>query len=156
QHKSRSLSGRQFVVPSSTNPTASTTVLNRHLPAREYVYSDQDKRIVDTLRVLAADAVDKVGSGHPGTAFSLSPVAWYLFQIVMHCDPTDQHWQGRDRLTLSPCHTSSSLYLQLFAAWASLKMEDFTALRTWRAKAPAHPEYGDTNHVEITSGPLGK
>ncbi|HIW47290.1 MAG TPA: transketolase [Candidatus Yaniella excrementigallinarum] len=144
------------MVPSSTNPTASTTVLNRHLPAREYVYSDQDQRIVDTLRVLAADAVEKVGSGHPGTAFSLSPVAWQLFQNVMHFDPTDQHWQGRDRFILSPGHTSLTLYLQLFAAGAGLEMEDLKALRTWGSKTPGHPEYGDTDHVEITTGPLGQ
>lgn len=144
------------MVPSATNPSETTTALNRHLPAREYVYSDKDQRVVDTLRVLAADAVEKVGSGHPGTAFSLSPVAWQLFQNVMYFDPTDQHWEGRDRFILSPGHTSLTLYLQLFAAGAGLEMSDLTALRTWGSKTPGHPEYGDTDHVEITTGPLGQ
>lgn len=144
------------MVSSAPNSSATTTALNRHLPAREYVYSDQDQRTVDTLRVLAADAVEKVGSGHPGTAFSLSPVAWQLFQNVMHFDPKDQHWEGRDRFILSPGHTSLTLYLQLFAAGAGLEMEDLEALRTWGSKTPGHPEYGDTDHVEITTGPLGQ
>lgn len=144
------------MVPTASNPTVSTSVLNRHLPARQYVYSDQDRRVVDTLRVLAADAVEKVGSGHPGTAFSLSPVAWQLFQNIMHFDPSDPHWQGRDRFVLSPGHTSLTLYLQLFAAGAGLEMEDLQALRTWGSKTPGHPEYGDTDHVEITTGPLGQ
>ena len=144
------------MVPSATHPSDSTSALNRHLPAREYVYSDQDQRAVDTLRVLAADAVEKVGSGHPGTAFSLSPAAWQLFQNVMHFDPNDQHWQGRDRFVLSPGHTSLTLYLQLFAAGAGIEMEDLKALRTWGSKTPGHPEYGDTDHVEITTGPLGQ
>lgn len=144
------------MVPTASNSTPSTSALNRHLPARQYVYTDQDQRAVDTLRVLAADAVEKVGSGHPGTAFSLSPVAWQLFQNIMHFDPTDQHWQGRDRFVLSPGHTSLTLYLQLFAAGAGLEMTDLEALRTWGSKTPGHPEYGDTDHVEITTGPLGQ
>lgn len=144
------------MVSSATNPTPTTTALNRLLPAREYVYSDKDQRVVDTLRVLAADAVEKVGSGHPGTAFSLSPVAWQLFQNVMHFDPTDPHWEGRDRFILSPGHTSLTLYLQLFAAGAGLEMSDLASLRTWGSKTPGHPEYGDTDHVEITTGPLGQ
>ncbi|GAA4472881.1 transketolase [Enteractinococcus fodinae] len=144
------------MVSSATNPSDTTTALNRHLPAREYVYSDKDQRVVDTLRVLAADAVEKVGSGHPGTAFSLSPVAWQLFQNVMHFDPLDQHWEGRDRFILSPGHTSLTLYLQLFAAGAGIEMADLAALRTWGSKTPGHPEYGDTEHVEITTGPLGQ
>ncbi|GAA4109315.1 transketolase [Enteractinococcus coprophilus] len=144
------------MVSSATNPSVSTTTLNRQLPAREYVYSDQDRRVVDTLRVLAADAVEKVGSGHPGTAFSLSPVAWQLFQNIMHFDPSDAHWEGRDRFILSPGHTSLTLYLQLFAAGAGLEIEDLQALRTWGSKTPGHPEYGDTDHVEITTGPLGQ
>lgn len=144
------------MAPTASNPADSTFALNRHLPAREYVYSDQDQRVVDTLRVLAADAVEKVGSGHPGTAFSLSPVAWQLFQNVMHFDPADQHWQGRDRFVLSPGHTSLTLYLQLFAAGAGLEMEDLEALRTWGSKTPGHPEYDHTDHVEITTGPLGQ
>lgn len=134
----------------------SSDPINRTLPAREYVYSSEDSRMVDHLRVLAADAVEKVGNGHPGTAFSLSPVAWQLFQNVMHFDPQDHRWEGRDRFILSPGHTSLTLYLQLFAAGAGIELEDLKALRTWGAKTPGHPEYGDTDHVEITTGPLGQ
>src|SRR5690625_6250804 len=122
-----------FVVSSATNPTPTTTALNRLLPAREYVYSDKDQRIVDTLRVLAADAGEKVGSGHPGTAFSLSPVAWQLFQNVMHFDPKDQHCEGRDRFVLSPGHTSMTLYLQLFATVACIEMAVLSSQLTWRS-----------------------
>ncbi|WGH93666.1 transketolase [Auritidibacter ignavus] len=130
--------------------------LNRLQPARDYTYTEQDQRTVDSLRVLAADAVEKVGSGHPGTAISLAPVAWQLFQNVMRWDPTDAGWHGRDRFILSPGHTSLTLYLQLFAAGAGLEMSDLEALRTWGSKTPGHPEYSHTDHVEITTGPLGQ
>ena len=130
--------------------------LDRTRPAREYTYSDQDRRAVDTLRVLAADAVEKVGNGHPGTAISLAPVAWQLFQNVMHLDPTDPQWAGRDRFILSAGHTSLTQYLQLFAAGAGLELEDLESLRTWGSKTPGHPEHGHTDGVEITTGPLGQ
>ena len=119
-------------------------------------FTEVDKRAVDTLRVLAADAVEKVGSGHPGTAMSLAPAAYLLFQKVMRHDPSDPQWIGRDRFILSPGHTSLTLYLQLFFSGYGLELEDIEALRTWDSKTPGHPEYGHTDGVEITTGPLGQ
>ncbi len=145
-------------VPAQPTGTATrgTSPLQRQAPAREYTYSDLDRKAVDTLRVLAADAVEKVGNGHPGTAISLAPVAWQLFQNVMHHDPADATWAGRDRFILSAGHTSLTLYLQLFAAGAGLELEDLQSLRTWGSRTPGHPEYGHTDGVEITTGPLGQ
>ncbi|GAB3844099.1 transketolase [Nesterenkonia populi] len=120
------------------------------------VFTDLDKRAVDSIRVLAADAVEKVGSGHPGTAMSLAPAAYLLFQKVMRHDPSDPSWAGRDRFILSPGHTSLTLYLQLFLSGYGLEMEDLKALRTWDSLTPGHPEYGHTDGVEITTGPLGQ
>ncbi|MBE1513840.1 transketolase [Nesterenkonia halotolerans] len=120
------------------------------------VFTDLDKRAVDTLRVLAADSVEKVGSGHPGTAMSLAPAAYLLFQKVMKHDPTDPQWIGRDRFILSPGHTSLTLYLQLYFSGYGLEVEDLGALRTWDSLTPGHPEYGHTAGVEITTGPLGQ
>ncbi|GAA3189328.1 transketolase [Actinocorallia glomerata] len=120
------------------------------------VFSDLDERAVDTLRVLAADAVEKVGSGHPGTAMSLAPAAYLLFQKVMRHDPKDPTWIGRDRFILSPGHTSLTLYLQLFFSGYGLELDDIKALRTWDSLTPGHPEYGHTDGVEITTGPLGQ
>ena len=111
---------------------------------------------MDTARVLAADAVQKVGNGHPGTAMSLAPVAYLLFQKVMRHDPSDDRWTGRDRFILSPGHTSLTLYLQLFFSGYGLEMEDLESLRTWGSKVPGHPEYRHTTGVEITTGPLGQ
>ncbi|MDO5634079.1 MAG: transketolase [Micrococcus sp.] len=112
--------------------------------------------MVDTLRVLAADAVENAGHGHPGTAMSLAPVAWQLFQNVMHLDPSDHTWAGRDRFILSAGHSSLTLYLQLFAAGAGLELEDIKALRTEGSATPGHPEVNHTKHVEMTTGPLGQ
>lgn len=120
------------------------------------VFTDLDKRAVDTLRVLAADAVEKVGSGHPGTAMSLAPAAYLLFQKVMKHDPSDPTWIGRDRFILSPGHTSLTLYLQLYFSGYGLELDDLKALRTWDSLTPGHPEYGHTAGVEITTGPLGQ
>ncbi|GAA1148003.1 transketolase [Nesterenkonia lutea] len=120
------------------------------------VFTDLDKRAVDTLRVLAADAVEKVGSGHPGTAMSLAPAAYLLFQKVMKHDPSDPEWIGRDRFILSPGHTSLTLYLQLYFSGYGLEIDDLAALRTWDSLTPGHPEYGHTAGVEITTGPLGQ
>ena len=119
-------------------------------------WTEQDARAVDTARVLAADAVQKVGNGHPGTAMSLAPVAYMLFQKVMRHDPSDDRWTGRDRFILSPGHTSLTLYLQLFFSGYGLEMEDLESLRTWGSKVPGHPEYRHTTGVEITTGPLGQ
>jgi transketolase len=119
-------------------------------------WSDLDRRAVDTIRVLAADAVQKVGNGHPGTAMSLAPLAYTLFQRVMRHDPSDADWTGRDRFVLSCGHSSLTLYIQLFLSGYGLEMADLKALRTWGSKTPGHPEHGHTRGVEITTGPLGQ
>ena len=119
-------------------------------------WSELDRRAVDTLRVLAADAVQKVGNGHPGTAMSLAPAAYLLFQRFLRHDPTDPGWAGRDRFVLSAGHSSLTLYLQLFASGYPLSLDDLKALRTWGSKTPGHPEYKHTEGVEITTGPLGQ
>jgi transketolase len=122
----------------------------------EFAWTDLDQRAVDTARVLAADAVEKVGNGHPGTAISLAPAAYLIFQQHLRHDPSDPSWIGRDRFVLSPGHTSLTLYTQLFLSGYGLEMEDLESLRTWGAKTPGHPEYGHTAGVEITTGPLGQ
>ncbi|WP_236683134.1 transketolase [Demequina globuliformis] len=119
-------------------------------------WTDADHRAVDTLRVLAADAVEKVGNGHPGTAISLAPAAYLLFQNVMRHDPSDSSWLGRDRFVLSAGHSSLTLYLQLFAAGYDLDLDDIKSLRTFNSRTPGHPEYGHTDGVETTTGPLGQ
>jgi transketolase len=119
-------------------------------------WTDLDKRAVDTVRVLAAEAVQKVGNGHPGTAMSLAPTAYALFQRVMRHDPSDPDWIGRDRFVLSCGHSSLTLYLQLFLSGYGLEIEDIAALRTWGSKTPGHPEYRHTRGVEVTTGPLGQ
>ena len=115
-----------------------------------------DATAVDTARVLAADAVEKVGNGHPGTAMSLAPAAYLLFQKVMRRDPSDNEWIGRDRFILSAGHSSLTLYVQLYLGGYGLELDDLKALRTWGSKTPGHPEYGHTDGVEITTGPLGQ
>src|SRR5664280_149603 len=119
-------------------------------------WSDLDRRAVDTVRVLAADAVEQVGNGHPGTAISLAPVAYLLFQNRMRFDPADPHWLGRDRFVLSAGHSSLTQYIQLYLAGFGLDLEDLQALRTWGSKTPGHPEFGHTTGVEMTTGPLGQ
>ena len=119
-------------------------------------WSEVDARAVDTARVLAADAVQKVGNGHPGTAMSLAPLAYTLFQRVMRHDPADSHWTGRDRFVLSCGHSSLTLYIQLYLAGFGLELDDLRALRTWGSLTPGHPEYHHTKGVEITTGPLGQ
>lgn len=115
-----------------------------------------DAKAVDTARILAADAVEKVGNGHPGTAMSLAPAAYLLFQKVMRRDPRDQDWLGRDRFVLSAGHSSLTQYVQLYLGGYGLELDDLKALRTWGSKTPGHPEYGHTDGVEITTGPLGQ
>jgi transketolase len=119
-------------------------------------WTDIDDRAVDTVRCLAMDAVQKVGNGHPGTAMSLAPVAYLLFQKVMRHNPADPDWPGRDRFVLSCGHTSLTLYLQLYLGGWGLELEDIKLLRTWGSKTPGHPEYGHTAGVETTTGPLGQ
>jgi transketolase len=119
-------------------------------------WTELDKRAVDTARVLAMDAVQKVGNGHPGTAMSLAPAAYLLFQKLMQHDPADPGWTGRDRFVLSPGHTSLTLYTQLFLSGYGLGLDDLKAFRTWGSKTPGHPEHGHTVGVETTTGPLGQ
>ena len=115
-----------------------------------------DSRAVDTARILAADAVEKVGNGHPGTAMSLAPVAYLLYQRVLRHDPSDPTWIGRDRFVLSVGHSSLTQYVQLYLGGFGLELDDLKALRTWGSKTPGHPEFGHTAGVEITTGPLGQ
>jgi transketolase len=119
-------------------------------------WTELDRRAVDTVRVLAADAVQEVGNGHPGTAMSLAPLAYTLFQRVMRHDPSDADWIGRDRFVLSAGHSSLTLYIQLFLSGYGLELADLQALRTWGSKTPGHPEHRHTPGVEITTGPLGQ
>lgn len=118
-------------------------------------WSELDDRAVAYARALAMDAVQKVGNGHPGTAMSLAPVAYALFQRHLIHDPSDPQWLGRDRFILSCGHSSMTLYTQLFYSGYGLEMSDLQAFRTWGSQTPGHPEYGHTPGVEMTTGPLG-
>ncbi|WIY81818.1 transketolase [Propionimicrobium sp. PCR01-08-3] len=120
-----------------------------------FTWTDEDRRAVDTARVLAADAVQKVGNGHPGTAISLAPVAYLLYQKVMKTDPNDEKWIGRDRFVLSAGHASILQYNQLFLGGLGLELDDIESLRTFGSRTPGHPEYGHTKFIETTTGPLG-
>lgn len=115
-----------------------------------------DDLAVSTARVLAADAVEKAGNGHPGSAISLAPVAYLLYQKVMRHDPQNTDWLGRDRFILSIGHSSLTQYVQLYLGGFGLELQDIKDLRTWGSKTPGHPEYGHTAGVEITTGPLGQ
>ncbi|MEZ7858168.1 MAG: transketolase [Aquiluna sp.] len=119
-------------------------------------WNEIDELAVRTAKVLAADAVEKVGNGHPGTAISLAPAAYLLFQKVMKHDPQDDRWVGRDRFILSVGHSSLTLYNQLFLGGFGLELKDIQSLRTWGSLTPGHPEYAHTKGVEITTGPLGQ
>jgi transketolase len=122
----------------------------------EFEWSELDARAVDTIRVLAADAVQKVGNGHPGTAMSLAPAAYLLFQRLLRHDPTDPEWPGRDRFVLSAGHTSLTLYIQLYLSGYGLTLDDLKSFRTWGSRTPGHPERGHAPGVETTTGPLGQ
>jgi transketolase len=119
-------------------------------------WSATDKRAVDLIRVLAMDAVQKTGNGHPGTAMSLAPAAYLLFQRILRHDPADPQWPGRDRFVLSCGHSSLTLYIQLYLSGYGLSLDDLMALRTWGSLTPGHPEHGLTPGVETTTGPLGQ
>jgi transketolase len=125
------------------------------LPAK-LDWTELDDKAVNTVRALAMDAVQKVGNGHPGTAMSLAPAAYLLFQKVMRHDPADPNWINRDRFVLSCGHSSLTLYIQLYLGGFGLELEDIKSLRTWGSKTPGHPEYGHTAGVETTTGPLGQ
>ncbi|MGD3104828.1 transketolase [Streptomyces sp. YGL11-2] len=122
----------------------------------DFEWTELDQRAVDTVRVLAMDSVQKVGNGHPGTAMSLAPAAYVLFQKLMQHDPADPDWTGRDRFVLSAGHSSLTLYIQLYLAGYGLELDDLKSFRTWGSKTPGHPEYGHTAGVETTTGPLGQ
>lgn len=151
-----------------TSKGAHTSIRERvdvNLPSLHSEGSDQvaafqwdsiDNKAVDTARILAADAVEKVGNGHPGTAMSLAPAAYLLFQKVMRRDPSDMDWLGRDRFILSVGHSSLTQYVQLYFGGYGLELDDIKALRTWGSLTPGHPEFGHTKGVEITTGPLGQ
>jgi transketolase len=115
-----------------------------------------DDTAVDTIRLLAADAVEKTGNGHPGTAMSLAPAAYLLYQKIMRHDPADPLWPGRDRFVLSCGHTSLTQYIQLFLAGYPMTLDDLKSLRTWGSQTPGHPEHHHTPGVEVTTGPLGQ
>jgi len=140
-------------VSETATTSENNPLLRRNTPAD---WTDTDTRAVDTVRVLAADAVENCGSGHPGTAMSLAPLAYTLFQRAMRHDPNDQHWPARDRFVLSAGHSSLTLYIQLFLAGYGLELEDLKQLRKWGSKTPGHPEYRHTDGVETTTGPLGQ
>ena len=137
--------------PLSTSDSPVTAVQTPELQ-----WTDLDRRAVDTCRVLAMDAVQKVGNGHPGTAMSLAPAAYLLFQRHLRHDPSAADWIGRDRFVLSMGHSSLTLYLQLFMSGYGLTLADLEALRTWGSLTPGHPEHGHTIGVETTTGPLGQ
>ncbi|WP_062211221.1 transketolase [Streptomyces sp. NBRC 109706] len=119
-------------------------------------WTELDQRAVDTARVLAMDSVQKVGNGHPGTAMSLAPVAYLLFQKLMRHDPSAPGWAARDRFVLSVGHSSLTLYIQLYLAGYGLELDDLKSFRTWGSRTPGHPEQGHTVGVETTTGPLGQ
>ena len=118
-------------------------------------WSEIDDRAVAYARALAMDSVQKAGHGHPGTAMSLAPVAYNLFQRHLIHDASDPKWLGRDRFVLSCGHSSLTLYTQLFFSGYGLEMDDLKSFRTWSSLTPGHPEYGHTAGVEMTTGPLG-
>jgi len=120
------------------------------------VWGDLDREAVNTARALAMDAVEKVGNGHPGTAMSLAPLAYLLYQRVMRHDPVDMTWDGRDRFVLSAGHSSITQYVQLYLSGTGLGLDDLGELRTFGSRTPGHPEYRHTAGVETTTGPLGQ
>jgi transketolase len=130
--------------------------LERLVSTNTFAWTELDRRAVDTVRALAMDAVEEAGSGHPGTAMSLAPAAYVLFQRVLRHDPTDPGWTGRDRFVLSAGHSSLTLYIQLYLSGYGLTLDDLRALRKWGSLTPGHPEHGHTIGVETTTGPLGQ
>jgi len=130
--------------------------VNPHLNLEKAEWNALDDKAVAVARALAMDAVQKVGNGHPGTAMSLAPVAYTLFQRFLRHDPKDPQWIGRDRFILSCGHSSLTLYIQLFFSGYGLSLDDLKAFRTWGSLTPGHPEFGHTAGVETTTGPLGQ
>src|SRR4051812_27611833 len=137
----------------SDSPTGAPRQPNPTLPDG---FGDLDRKAIDTARVLAMDAVQKVGNGHPGTAMSMGPTAYLLFQKWLQHDPSDPHWVGRDRFVLSMGHSSLTLYIQLYLSGYGLELEDRQALRPGGSLPPGPPEVPHTAGVETTTGPLGQ
>jgi transketolase len=133
--------------PTNTGPTAGES---------GFAWTELDERAVTTIRTLAMDAVQKVGNGHPGTAMSLAPAAYLIYQRFLRHDPSDPHWSGRDRFVLSCGHTSLTQYIQLYLSGYGLTLGDLQSFRTWGSRTPGHPEHGHTIGVETTTGPLGQ
>jgi transketolase len=121
-----------------------------------FEWTDLDRRAVDNARVLAMDAVQKAGSGHPGTAMSLAPAAYLIFQRLLENDPNDSSWPGRDRFVLSAGHTSLTQYVELYLSGYNLALDELKAYRKWGSQTPGHPEHGETDGIELTTGPLGQ
>ena len=133
-----------------------TTNQQRRTDSSSLDWSDVDAKAVDVVRALAMDAVEAAGSGHPGTAMSLAPAAYLLFQRLLRHDPTEPGWLGRDRFVLSCGHSSLTLYIQLYLSGYGLTIDDISHLRQWGSLTPGHPEHGHTLGVETTTGPLGQ
>jgi len=147
-----------LVIKASRKDVSFVSVTDTNIPGTVLPdwWTELDSRAVDTIRVLAADAVQNVGNGHPGTAMSLAPVAYLLFQKVMRHNPSNTNWPGRDRFVLSCGHSSLSLYIQLYLGGFGLELDDIEAYRFWGSQTPGHPEYAHTKGVEVTTGPLGQ
>ncbi|MCI0686531.1 MAG: transketolase [Sporichthyaceae bacterium] len=139
----------------STKPSNPDLAAVETEPA-ELDWTDLDRRTVDHIRALAMDAVEAVGNGHPGTAMSLAPAAFLLYQRLLRHDPSDPNWLGRDRFVLSAGHTSLTLYIQLFLSGYGMTLDDIKAYRTWDSRTPGHPEYEHAPGIETTTGPLGQ
>ena len=123
---------------------------------RAFQWAETDRRAVDLIRVLAMDAVEEAGSGHPGTAMSLAPAAYLLYQHILRHDPADPTWPGRDRFVLSCGHSSLTLYLQLYLSGYGMTLDDIEHYRKWGSRTPGHPEHGIAAGIETTTGPLGQ
>ncbi|MGY1761875.1 transketolase [Geodermatophilus sp. SYSU D00779] len=148
--------GTEAEAPAEAATDAPTGDPRQPHPTLPEGFGELDRRAIDTARVLAMDAVQKVGNGHPGTAMSMAPTAYLLFHKWLRHDPSDPNWIARDRFVLSMGHSSLTLYIQLYLSGYGLELEDLEALRTWGSRTPGHPEVNHTPGVETTTGPLGQ
>ncbi|MDQ3105709.1 MAG: transketolase, partial [Actinomycetota bacterium] len=148
--------GPDIARPRSTSRLERLLVTSTQPTENPLEWTDLDKRAVDTVRTLAMDAVQKTGNGHPGTAMSLAPLAYLLYQRMLRHDPAEPQWPGRDRFVLSAGHSSLTQYIQLYLSGYGLELDDLKALRTFGSRTPGHPEVNHTPGIEITTGPLGQ
>jgi len=148
--------GPETARPRSTSRLERLPVTSTQPTENPLEWTDLDKRAVDTVRTLAMDAVQKTGNGHPGTAMSLAPLAYLLYQRMLRHDPAEPQWPGRDRFVLSAGHSSLTQYIQLYLSGYGLELDDLKALRTFGSRTPGHPEVNHTPGIEITTGPLGQ